>query len=187
MRQRLHDLKTHARGQSYFLLLAAINGLHGWLPFVLRPLLYRACGFRVGPRATLQGGVRFFHVGRLEVGEGTLVNRGVTLDNRGGIRIGREVSIAHDARIYTMGHDIHHPEFPTLARPVRIDDHAVLFAGAMVMPGVHIGAGAVVMAGAVVTRSVPPGRVVGGNPARDLGPRRCVPAYRLSRRYWFAH
>lgn len=179
--------RHHLHGQAYYLALAVINRVHGWLPFALRPLLYRACGFRIARSATLQGGVRFFHVGRLEIGEGTLVNRGVSLDNRGGLVIGRQVSIAHDARIYTMGHDIHHPDFPTLAKPVRIDDHAVLFAAAMVMPGVHIGAGAVVMAGAVVTKDVPPRRVVGGNPARDLGERRCEPAYRLARRYWFAH
>ena len=60
-------------------------------------------------------------------------------------------------------------------------------AGAMIMPGVHLGAGAVVMAGAVVTKDVPPLRMVGGNPARDIGPRECTPRYRLKRRYWFAH
>lgn len=179
--------RTHLQSQAYFLALAVLNRVHGWLPFALRPLLYRACGFQIHRRATLQGGVRFFHVGRLEVGEGSLVNRGVYLDNRAGICIGRHVSIAHDSRLYSLGHDPHDPDFATVGRPVRIDDHAVLFAGAMVMPGVHIGRGAVVMAGAVVTRSVPPMRLVGGNPARDLGPRRAEPRYALDRRYWLAH
>ena len=177
----------HLTGQLYFLALAALNAVHGWLPFRLRPALYRLCRFDIAPSATLQGGVRFFHFGRLEVGEGSIVNRGVYLDNRGGLVIGRQVSIAHDVRIYTMGHDVHDPAFATLAKPVAIDDHAVLFAGAMVMPGVHLGAGSVVMAGAVVTRSVPPRRIVGGNPAVDLGERRLTPAYRLDRRFWFAH
>jgi acetyltransferase-like isoleucine patch superfamily enzyme len=177
----------HLRAQAYHLGIAAINALHGLLPFALRPLLYRVCGFAVHRSATLQGGVRFFHVGRLQVGEGSLVNRGVVLDNRAGITIGRQVSIAHDARIYTLGHDVHDPQFTPLGKPVRIDDHAVIFAAAMIMPGVHLGEGAVVMAGAVVTKDVPPLRMVGGNPAQDIGPRRCVPAYRLARRYWFAH
>lgn len=175
------------RGQGYYLALAVINSVHRWLPFGLRPLLYRACGYRVARSATLQGGVRFFHVGRLTVGEGSLVNRGVYLDNRGGISIGAQVSIAHDSRIYTMGHDVHDDGFATKAKPVRIDDHAVLFAGAMVMPGVHLGRGAVVMAGAVVTHDVPERRIVGGNPARDLGERRGALDYRLGRRHWFAH
>lgn len=177
----------HLADQLYFMALALINTVHGWLPFWLRPLLYRACGFRIARSATLQGGIRFFHVGRLTVGEGSLVNRGVYLDNRGGITIGRQVSIAHDARLYTMGHDPHDPDFATKAAPIWIDDHAVVFAGAMLMPGVHVGQGAVVMAGAVVTKDVPAGRLVGGNPAVDLGERRCVPAYTLKRRFWFAH
>ena len=179
---------SHARDQAYFIGLAVINRLHGWLPFALRPWLYRLCRFEIAPSATLQGGIRFFHIGKLAIGEGTLVNRGVYLDNRAGITIGRQVSIAHDARIYTMGHDVHDATFATRGRPVRIDDHAVVFAGAMLMPGVQLGRGAVVMAGAVVTKSVPAWRIVGGNPAQDIGERGCkTPTYRLARRFWFAH
>lgn len=177
----------HAADQLYFLALALINTVHGVLPFFLRPLLYKLCGYQVDRSATLQAGIRFFHVGRLTVGEGSLINRGVYLDNRGGITIGRHVSIAHDAKLYTMGHDPHDPTFATKAAPIRLDDHAVVFAGAMLMPGVHVGQGAVVMAGAVVTKDVPPGRMVGGNPAVDIGERQGVPTYRLKRRFWFAH
>jgi len=173
--------------QLYFLGLAAINTLHGLLPFALRPLLYKACRFDVHRSATLQGGIRFFHVGRLSVGEGSLVNRGAYLDNRAGITIGRQVSIAHDTKIYTMGHDVHDDTFATKGQPVRIDDYAVVFAGAMIMPGVHLGEGSVVMAGSVVTKDVPPFRMVGGNPAVDVGERRGKPSYRLDRRFWLAH
>ena len=178
---------ARASDQLYFIGLAAINTLHGWLPFALRPWLYRRCRFDIARSATLQGGVRFFHIGRLVIGDGTLVNRGVYLDNRGGISIGKQVSIAHDARIYTMGHDVHDAGFATKAQPVRIDDYAVVFAGAMIMPGVQLGEGAVVMAGSVVTKSVPAYRIVGGNPAQDIGERGCKPSYRLDRRFWFAH
>lgn len=177
----------HVTAQAYYLGIAGLNALHGVLPFFLRRGLYRICGFDVDRTATIQGGVRFFHVGRLRVGAGTLVNRGVYLDNRAGLVIGEQVSIAHDCRIYTMGHDVHDAGFATKGQSVRIDDFAVLFAGAMVMPGVHLGTGAVVMAGAVVTKSVEPYRIVGGNPAQDLGRREGQPAYRLDRRYWFAH
>jgi len=175
------------RAQIYFLGLAAVNALHRCLPFALRPLLYRLCGFEIDRTATLQGGVRFFHVGRLKIGAGTLVNRGTYLDNRAGLTIGANVSIAHDSRIYSLGHDVHDATFAARGTPVVIEDYAVLFAGAMVMPGVTLGRGAVVMAGAVVTKSVPPMRIVGGNPAVDIGPREGEPAYALGRRYWFAH
>ena len=175
------------RSQLYFLGLAAINLAHRCLPFALRPLLYRLCRFDIARSATLQGGVRFFHVGRLKIGEGTLVNRGVYLDNRAGLTIGKNVSIAHDVRIYTLGHDIDDAAFAPRGKPVGIGNYAVLFAGAMVMPGVQLGEGAVVMAGSVVTKSVAARRIVGGNPAQDLGERTGELTYTLGRRYWFAH
>ena len=145
------------------------------------------CGYQIARSASVQGGVRFFHVGRLSVGEGSLVNRGVYLDNRGGLTIGQQVSIAHDCRIYSLGHAVHDGRFSDKPQPVRIEDHCVLFAGAMLMPGVQLGRGAVVMAGSVVTKSVPPMRIVGGNPAQDIGPRDGEPTYTLDRRFWFAH
>jgi|SRR5262245_30309284 len=55
---------------------------------------------------------------------------------------------------------------PLLARPVRIDDDAWLGIGVMILKGVHIGKGVRVEAGAVVTRDVPDGATVAGNPAR---------------------
>ena len=180
-------LFSHLHAQAYFIGLALINAVHGLLPFALRPALYKLCGFRIARSATLQGGVRFFHVRRLAIGDGTLVNRGVYLDNRGGITIGEQVSIAHDCRLYSLGHDLHDGLFTDKAGPLRVDDHCVLVAGAMLMPGVHLGRGAVVMAGSVVTKDVAPMRIVGGNPARDLGPREGEPSYKLDRRYWLAH
>ena len=94
----------HAADQLYFIALALINTLHGLLPFWLRPVLYKLCRFDIARSATLQGGIRFFHVGRLSVGEGSLINRGVYLDNRGGITIGPQVSIAHDVPIASKVH-----------------------------------------------------------------------------------
>src|SRR5919206_84678 len=67
---------AHLTDQLYFLALAAINAVHGLLPFCLRPALYRLCRFDIARSATLQGGVRFFHVGRLRVGDATVVDRG---------------------------------------------------------------------------------------------------------------
>ncbi|WP_373282910.1 acyltransferase [Variovorax soli] len=86
-----------------------------------------------------------------------------------------------------MGHDVHDALFRTKSNSVSIEDYAVVFAGAVIMPGVTLAEGCVVMAGAVVTKSVAPYRIVGGNPARDIGPRNCSPSYRLKRRFWFAH
>ncbi|MCB1356319.1 MAG: hypothetical protein KDK53_07450 [Maritimibacter sp.] len=54
------------------------------------------------------------------------------------------------------------------ALPITVEDYAWIGAGAIVLPGVTIGTGAVVAAGAVVTRDVAPRSIVAGNPARLL-------------------
>jgi acetyltransferase-like isoleucine patch superfamily enzyme len=55
---------------------------------------------------------------------------------------------------------------PVLSSPVVIDDDVWIGIGAIVLKGVHVGQGAKILAGAVVTRDVPAGAVVSGNPAR---------------------
>jgi acetyltransferase-like isoleucine patch superfamily enzyme len=59
---------------------------------------------------------------------------------------------------------------PVRSSPVRIDDDAWIGVGAIILKGVHIGAGAKVAAGSVVTRDVPAGTQVAGNPARITTP-----------------
>ena len=143
-------------------------------------------GIKFHRSAVLHQGVRLMARRRLTVGEGTVVNRGTLIDNRCEVEIGRHVSVAHDCRIYTTGHDYQSPDFAIQTRPVRIDDYAVLFAGAVVMPGVNIGTGAVVLPFSVVTKSVEPMTVVGGVPATVRGRRNCEAKYRLEYDYWFA-
>ena len=81
------------------------------------------------------------------------------------LRIGNNVSIAGEVRIYTMQHDIDDPDFKEMEGEVIIDDYAVIGTRVMILPGVHIGKGAVVASGAVVTKDVEPYTVVGGVPA----------------------
>lgn len=187
MKLRLMPALRILKNQIYYYGLFLINALNTLLPFGACSLLYRICGYRVNSNATIHGGVRFFHVGRLSVGDGTVINRGVYLDNRIGIEIGSSVSVSHDVKIYSLGHEINDDLFTTKGRKVSIGDYAVIFAGAMIMPGVSIGKGAVVMAGSVVIRDVPEFHIVGGNPAVDLGVRDSNPMYRFDSRFYFSH
>src|SRR3954447_5926929 len=57
-----------------------------------------------------------------------------------------------------------------MVKPVRIEDNVWVAGGAAILKGVTVGRDSVIAFGAVVTKDVPPGRIAGGNPARDLGP-----------------
>jgi len=84
------------------------------------------------------------------------------------IIIGDNVCIGEDVRLLTGSHDLESSTFDLVVRPIEISDNVWIATGAIVLPGVKIGEGAVVAAGAVVTKDVSPWTVVGGNPAKVI-------------------
>lgn len=82
--------------------------------------------------------------------------------------IGNNVSIAGEVRIYTMEHDVDDPNFAETGAPVVIDDYVVIGTRVTILPGVHIGKGAAIATGAVVTKDVEPYTLVGGVPAKFI-------------------
>ncbi len=109
--------------------------------------------------------------GGLKIGANSIINQHCRLDSRGGLSIGSNVSISADVCILTADHDIQSPKFAGRSAPVVVDDYVYIGTRAMILPGVSIGVGAVVAAGAVVTRNVAAYSVVGGVPARLIGQR----------------
>jgi maltose O-acetyltransferase len=107
----------------------------------------------------------------LHVGAYSRINRGCCLDARGSLHIGDNVSISPEVAILTASHGVHDPTFRLESRPVVIEDHVWIGTRAMVLPGVTLGRGCVVAAGAVVTRDVRPLAIVAGVPAREVGVR----------------
>lgn len=183
------DVVGKLKGQAFFLLLGPLNALLHMVPgFTVRHALLRLAGVKIAARATVHRRLTLFHFGRLEIGSDSVINSGCYLDNRGGIRIGSNVSISHDTKIYTAGHDIDDDCFPLKLKQVVIQDDACIFSNSLIMPGVTVGAGSIVLAGAVVIRDVPPWSIVGGNPATVLRRRGIDQArYRHQYRYWLAH
>ena len=84
------------------------------------------------------------------------------------ITIGKNVCIGEDVQLLTGSHDVASPNFDLVTKPITVNDNVWIATGAMVLPGVTIGEGAVVAAGAVVTKDVEPWTVVGGNPAKFI-------------------
>lgn len=172
--------------QVFFILLALFNSLYSFFfPWSLRYLLLRATGSRVGRLSCIQNS-RFFGFGKIKVGCNSIINSGCYLDNRRGITIGDNVIIAHNTKIYTLGHDINDPGFKTVGKPVTICDYVVVFSNAMIMPGVVLNKGSVVLPGSVVTKSVEEMTVVGGNPAVPIRKRERLHTEKGSFRYWFS-
>lgn len=108
--------------------------------------------------------------GRVRIGSGTYLGRDLTIISAAEVVIGDDV-MGSD-RLYIA--DVEHGPGPggrggrvlLPPRPVRIEDGVFLGTGAMVLPGVTVGARSLVAAGAVVTEDVPAGSVAAGNPAR---------------------
>lgn len=165
-------------------LVSLLNSGAQVLPFFwLRRLYFKALGFKLARGASIGMGFGFYLPSRIHLGENSVVNRNCLFDNRALISVGDNVSIARNVSIFTGGHDPHSPFFEMTTAPVLIEDHVVIFAGAMLMPGIKVGKGAVIYGGAVVTQDVEPLSVVGGVPARPLGTRAMVPGYALNYPY----
>ena len=106
----------------------------------------------------------------IRVGRNVFINQACMLNDIGGIEIGDDVMIGPRVSLLTTGHplDPGRRRRQIVAAPIAIERNVWLGAGATVLQGVTIGADAVVAAGAVVTRDVPPRTLVAGVPAQVL-------------------
>ena len=105
---------------------------------------------------------------KLSIGEQSSLADGVWAYCLDWITIGDRVCIGEDARLLTGSHSLTSPTFDLVTKPITINDNVWIATGAIVLPGVTIGEGAVVAAGSVVTKDVEPWTVVGGNPAKFI-------------------
>jgi acetyltransferase-like isoleucine patch superfamily enzyme len=151
--------------------------------YALRHVWYQhLLGMRIGEGSALLMGLYIYVRGRaganrpgITIGRRSVINQQCCLDGRGGLAIGDNVDISAGVWILTDGHNMHDPYFSETLAPVKIGDHVWIGSRATILPGVTVGEGAVVAAGAVVTHDVEPYAVVAGVPARQIGTRnRCL-------------
>lgn len=140
------------------------------LPLAVRRALLRLGGVRVG--AMVYGLERcYFGSSRISIGTGSFINVGCFFEGSGRIEIGDDCLLGPEVLIVTSIHAIGSDgEIARRSgrRDVRIGDGCWLGARATVLPGVDVGDGAIVAAGAVVAEDCVPGGVYGGVPARRL-------------------
>jgi len=168
--------------------------LSGFIPsHTIRLCLYRHLfRMKIGKNSSIHWLARFNLPSGIEIGHNTVIGNDAFLDGRfhrtwsGGenrlftyirdfvrpvkhpLKIGNNVSVAGEVRIYTMQHDVDDPDFKETEGPVVIEDYAVIGTRVTILPGVHIGKGAVIASGAVVTQDIADYTVVGGVPAKFI-------------------
>ncbi|MDN5288722.1 MAG: acetyltransferase [Mucilaginibacter sp.] len=162
-------------------LIYIICGVIGWLPFhTLRIFLLRILGAKINPKVGIYRGFEVRSPWKLKVGRGTVIGHNALLDARMGLTIGSNVNISNEVMIWSLHHDYNDPNFAAVGQPVIIEDYVWLCSRSVILPGVTVGKGAVVAAGAVVTRNVLPYTVVGGVPAKQIAKRNEELTYDLS-------
>ena len=134
----------------------------------LRRFVMQRLKMRIGKNSFIMKHVYIMTPQQLTIGDYSHINRGCTLDARGTIKIGNNVSVSHNVSIMSGSHDCNSVNFRGRFLPIRIDDYVWIGTGAIILQGVTIGKGAVVCAGAVVTKDVDPYDVVAGIPAKTI-------------------
>ena len=175
-------LSAFLRGMRFYL----ANHVIAEIPsFRVRHWYYRrVLHYRIGRDSSIHMGT-FVTGDSISIGDNVVINRRCYLDGRLGLEIGDNVSISPEVYIISMEHDVDSPTFATKGGKVVIEDNVWVGARAIILPGVTLGEGSVVGAGAVVSRSVAPYRVAVGVPAREIRDRNRGLRYRCRYLPWF--
>lgn len=146
------DLNTnyHTR-QEIIALMSELTGTAVDESFGLFPPFYTDCGKNI------------------RIGKRVFINSGCKFQDQGGITIGDDVLIGHNCVIATLNH-VMDPDHRAdmIPAPVKIGNKVWIGANVTILQGVNIGDGAIIAAGAVVNKDVPPRVIVGGVPAKVL-------------------
>lgn len=141
----------------------------------VRTHVMRQLGFQVGQHTMIWDTPIFIGGNQLRakvsIGDRCLITIGSYWDLAAPIQVGNFVGVSPQVMLLTGTHDIHNPlnrVGAMEARPVTICDGVWLGARCMILPGVTVGEGAIVGAGAVVTKDVPANTIVAGVPAKII-------------------
>ncbi|MEG6521929.1 sugar O-acetyltransferase [Desulfotomaculum sp. 1211_IL3151] len=163
----MHQM-MHAVSQEALKLTSELNGSYH-TPEEIRELFSRLIGRPVDATFALFPPFYADCGKNIHVGRNVFINSGCRFQDQGGITIGEGVLIGHNVVLATLNHDIDPRKRSTMhPAPIVIGNHVWIGANATVVPGVTIGDGAIVAAGAVVTKDVPPNVIVGGVPAKII-------------------
>ena len=134
----------------------------------IRTIVARIFGADIGLHSSLSNSCEIWYPGNLQMGSWSILSEKCNVYSVDKIKIGDRVAISREVFLCTASHDITSPVMELAHAPIVVGSDVWIGARAIVLPGVTIGEGAVVAAGAVVTKDVEPWTVVGGNPAKVI-------------------
>lgn len=133
-----------------------------------RIFLLRLFGAEIGKHCAVRNSAKIWQPWNLVLGDWVAISEECDIYSVDVIRIGDRSTVSKGAFLCCASHDISSSIMELTYAPITIGHDVWIAARAIVLPGVNVGDGTVVAAGAVITKDVEPWTVVGGNPARFL-------------------
>lgn len=145
----------------------------GYIPcHFLRKFLYKKVfKLNVNSYSIINYGCEFRRCEKINIGQGTIMGDKCIIDGRKGVNIGKNVNFGTSANVWSMQHEVQSTDFAVKGGKVEIGDRAWISNNVIVLPNVKIGEGAVIAAGAVLTKDAEPYGVYAGIPAKKVGER----------------
>lgn len=145
--------------------------LFSWSPQVLygwRRFLLRLFGAKIGKNVLIRSTVKVTYPWNIIIGDYSWIGEDCVLYSLGKITIGSHVALAHKVYLNTGGHDYKKETFDIFESPVVVEDECWLTNDVYIAPGVTIGKGSIIGARSTVLKSMPPGKICVGMPAKPI-------------------
>lgn len=159
-------------------LLFFLRNLPGEFGFLVRQRYLSSYFEQCGCNLKIHTGARFRNVHQISIGDNVEIGVDNFLQAGGRLSIGSGTLLGPGVKVWTVNHRFEDPDRPIVEQgydriPVTIGANVWIGANAFIMPGVELGEGCIVSAGAVVgAKKYPPYSIIAGNPGRVIGNRK---------------